>query len=59
MHDLDADGYVEIVFNHEVYDHNGNVLLEQNNPNPGELECTTAADLDGGELGVGALEQRG
>ncbi len=47
LHDLDADGDVEIVFNHEVYDHDGNMLWEQTNPNPGELECTTAADLDG------------
>ncbi|HWB82409.1 MAG TPA: VCBS repeat-containing protein [Nannocystaceae bacterium] len=53
LHDLDADGDVEIVFNHEVYDHDGNVMWEQNNPNPGELECTTAADLDGdGEMEV-------
>ncbi|MBL8944990.1 MAG: hypothetical protein JNK45_17635 [Myxococcales bacterium] len=47
LHDLDADGDVEIVFNHEVYDHDGNLLWEHVNPNPGELECTTAADLDG------------
>ncbi|MBP7288624.1 MAG: VCBS repeat-containing protein [Nannocystaceae bacterium] len=47
LHDLDADGDVEIVFNHEVYDHDGNMLWEQTNPNPGELECSTAADLDG------------
>jgi hypothetical protein len=53
LHDLDADGDVEIVFNHEVYDHDGNVMWEHINPNAGELECTTAADLDGdGELEV-------
>ncbi len=53
LHDLDADGDVEIVFNHEVYDHDGNLLWEQPNPQPGELECTTAADLDGdGEMEV-------
>ena len=47
LHDLDADGDVEIVFNHEVYDHNGALLWEKVNPAPGELEATTAADLDG------------
>jgi hypothetical protein len=47
LHDLDADGDVEIIFNHEVYDHDGNMLWEQVNPVPGELEATTAADLDG------------
>ncbi|MBC8068354.1 MAG: hypothetical protein IAG13_08480, partial [Deltaproteobacteria bacterium] len=53
LHDLDADGDVEIVFNHETYDHDGNVLWEYDNPMPGELECTTAADLDGdGEMEV-------
>jgi hypothetical protein len=53
LHDLDADGDVEIVFNHEVYDHQGQMLWEHPNPNPGELECTTAADLDGdGQLEV-------
>ncbi len=47
LHDLDADGDVEIVFNHEVYDHLGNMLWEKTNPLPGELEATTAVDLDG------------
>ncbi|MEM9461824.1 MAG: VCBS repeat-containing protein [Myxococcota bacterium] len=47
LHDLDADGDVEIVFNHEVYDHNGVMLWSHPNPVPGELEATTAADLDG------------
>jgi hypothetical protein len=47
LHDLDADGDVEIVFNHEVYDHDGNMLWQQTNPMPGELEATTAVDLDG------------
>jgi hypothetical protein len=47
LHDLDADGDVEIVFNHEVYDHDGNLLWEKVNPMPGELEATTAVDLDG------------
>ncbi|MBL4685442.1 MAG: VCBS repeat-containing protein [Nannocystaceae bacterium] len=47
LHDLDADGDVEIIFNHEVYDHLGNLLWEHPNPAPGELEATTAADLDG------------
>ena len=47
LHDLDADGDVEIIFNHEVYDHNGVLLWEKPNPTPGELEATTAADLDG------------
>ena len=53
LHDLDADGDVEIVFNHEVYDHLGTLLWEYPNPSPGELEASTAADLDGdGELEV-------
>ncbi len=47
LHDLDADGDVEIVFNHEVYDHEGKLLWQQTNPMPGEIEATTAADLDG------------
>jgi hypothetical protein len=47
LHDLDADGDVEIVFNHEVYDHLGTLLWEYPNPGPGELEASTAADLDG------------
>ncbi len=47
LHDLDADGDVEIVFNHEVYDHLGTLLWQYPNPAPGELEATTAADLDG------------
>jgi hypothetical protein len=46
LHDLDADGDVEIVFNHEAYDHEGVLLWEHENPDPGELEATTAADLD-------------
>jgi hypothetical protein len=53
LHDLDADGDVEIVFNHEAYDHLGNLLWSQPNPLPGELEATTAVDLDGdGDLEV-------
>jgi hypothetical protein len=47
LHDLDADGNVEIIFNHEVYDKDGNLLWEKTNPAPGELEATTAVDLDG------------
>ncbi|MCY0987998.1 VCBS repeat-containing protein [Nannocystis sp. ILAH1] len=47
IHDLDADGDAEIVFNHEVYDHNGVLLWEKANPQPGEIEASTAADLDG------------
>ncbi len=53
LHDLDADGDVEIVFNHEVYDHMGAMLWSYPNPLAGELEATTAADLDGdGQLEV-------
>ena len=53
LHDLDADGDVEIVFNHEVYDSSGTLLWQYPNPGPGELEATTAADLDGdGQLEV-------
>ena len=53
LHDLDADGDAEIVFNHEVYDHEGKLLWEKPNPAAGELEATTAADLDGdGKLEV-------
>ncbi len=47
LHDLDGDGTVEIVFNHEVYDASGTLLWAHPNPEPGELEATTAADLDG------------
>ncbi len=47
LHDLDADRDVEIVFNHEVYDHLGTLLWQYPNPSPGELEASTAADLDG------------
>ncbi|MCA9719594.1 MAG: VCBS repeat-containing protein [Myxococcales bacterium] len=50
LHDLDADGDVEIIFNHEVYDHLGTLLWEVPNPAPGELEATAAADLDGDGL---------
>ncbi len=50
LHDLDADGDVEVVFNHEVYDHTGALLWRHDNPDPGELEATTAADLDGDGL---------
>jgi len=50
IHDLDADGNPEIVFNHEVYDNNGVMLWEQINPQPGELEASTAVDLDGDGL---------
>jgi hypothetical protein len=47
IHDLDADGDVEIVFNHEVYDHQGAMLWEKPNPSPGELEASVGVDLDG------------
>jgi len=50
LHDLDADGDVEIVFNHEVYDHMGNLVWQQPNPMPGELEASVGADLDGDGL---------
>ena len=46
-HDLDADDDAEIVFNHELYDHESKLLWEKVNPMPGELEATTAVDLDG------------
>jgi hypothetical protein len=50
LHDLDADGDVEIVFNHEVYDHNGNLLLWEHPstrwPRRGRVRAT-AVDLDG------------
>ena len=53
IHDLDADGDAEIIFNHEVYDHEGKLLWFKPNPQAGELEATTAADLDGdGKLEV-------
>jgi hypothetical protein len=53
IHDLDADGDAEIIFNHEVYDHEGKLLWFHPNPQAGELEATTAADLDGdGKLEV-------
>ena len=47
LHDLDADGDVEIVFNHEVYDHNGVMLWSAPNPVPGEGEASVGVDLDG------------
>jgi hypothetical protein len=47
IHDLDADGDAEIVFNHEVYDHMGNLLWFKTNPMPGELEASVGVDLDG------------
>ncbi|MCY0992492.1 FG-GAP-like repeat-containing protein [Nannocystis sp. ILAH1] len=47
IHDLDADGDAEIIFNHEVYDHNGVLLWAQTNPQPGELEASVGVDLDG------------
>jgi hypothetical protein len=50
IHDLDADGSPEILFNHEVYDANGTLLWEQINPQPGELEATVGVDLDGDGL---------
>jgi hypothetical protein len=50
IHDLDADGDPEIIFNHEVYDSDGFLLWEQPNPQPGELEASVAVDLDGDGL---------
>ena len=47
IHDLDADGDAEIIFNHEVYDHTGKMLWAAPNPEPGELEASVGADLDG------------
>jgi hypothetical protein len=47
IHDLDADGDAEIVFNHEVYDHNGVLLWEHPNPLAGEGEASVGVDLDG------------
>ncbi|MFV8754898.1 FG-GAP repeat domain-containing protein [Nannocystaceae bacterium ST9] len=47
IHDLDADGTPEIVFNHEVYAANGTLLWEKINPQPGELEASVGVDLDG------------
>jgi hypothetical protein len=47
IHDLDADGDAEIIFNHEVYDHEGKLLWEKPNPQPGELEASVGVDLDG------------
>jgi hypothetical protein len=47
IHDLDADGDPEIVFNHEVYDKDGVLLWEKINPQPGELEASVGVDLDG------------
>ncbi|MDC0671231.1 FG-GAP repeat domain-containing protein, partial [Nannocystis radixulma] len=37
----------EIIFNHEVYDHNGVLLWAQTNPQAGELEASVGVDLDG------------
>jgi hypothetical protein len=44
----------EIVFNHEVYDHDGQAVVGEDRTRwPGELEATTAVDLDGdGKLEV-------
>jgi len=46
LHDLDADGDVEIVFNHEVYDHQGTMLWAAPNPVAGEGEASVGVDLD-------------
>ncbi|PRP98602.1 FG-GAP repeat domain-containing protein [Enhygromyxa salina] len=50
IHDLDADGNPEIIFNHEVYDSDGVLLWEHINPAPGELEASVGVDLDGDGL---------
>jgi hypothetical protein len=50
IHDLDADGSPEIIFNHEVYDSDGVLLWEHINPQPGELEASVGVDLDGDGL---------
>ncbi len=48
LHDLDADGDVEIVFNHEVYDHDGTLLWEKPyHGTIGEGEASVGVDLDG------------
>jgi hypothetical protein len=51
LHDLDADGTVEIVFNHEVYDHEGKLLWEHAYKGTvGEGEASVGVDLDGDGL---------
>jgi hypothetical protein len=50
LHDLDADGDVEIVFDHEVYDHDGNVLWWADSPDPWQRAGSVGADLDGDGL---------
>lgn len=47
VHDLDADGDGEVILQHEVYDHEGNLLWDKANPWVTEGDVHTAADLDG------------
>ena len=47
IHELDADGAPEIIFNHEVYNADGTDRWEQDNPVPGEGEASVGVDLDG------------
>jgi hypothetical protein len=46
IHDLDADGDVEILYNREVYDHRGELLWDKVVPLPFEGQATFATDLD-------------
>ena len=47
LHDLDADGTVEVVFDHEVYDADGNLLWWQPAPEPWQRSGSVGVDLDG------------
>ena len=46
IHDLDADGDVEIIYNREVYDHEGALLWDKAVPLPFEGQSSFAIDLD-------------
>ncbi len=46
LHDLDADGDVEIVLGTEVYDHDGNLLWDKWRPGSGQGKTSFAVDLD-------------
>jgi hypothetical protein len=47
IHDLDADGFPEILYKREVYDHEGHLSWDKVDPKPFEMEIAIAADLDG------------
>jgi hypothetical protein len=47
IHDLDADGFPEILYKREVFLNDGTLWWDKHQPKPFEMEISTAADLDG------------